>query len=59
MVKVPLLGIDNILKEEKQDHYRRPMNLEKFHKQQNSLVTVTAVRPPARFGALKIEGNKV
>jgi glucose-1-phosphate cytidylyltransferase len=34
-------------------------NLEKFHKQQNSLVTVTAVRPPARFGALKIEGNKV
>ena len=34
-------------------------NLEKFHKLQNSLVTVTAVRPPARFGALKIEGSKV
>ena len=31
----------------------------KFHKKNNKLVTVTAVRPPARFGALKLKGNSV
>ena len=31
----------------------------KFHKKQNKMVTLTAVRPPARFGALKIQNNKV
>ena len=31
----------------------------KFHKKNNSLVTLTAVRPPARFGAIKIKGKKV
>ena len=31
----------------------------KFHKNQNKTVTLTAVRPPARFGALKIKNNKV
>ena len=31
----------------------------KFHKKQNKTVTLTAVRPPARFGALKIQNNKV
>ena len=30
----------------------------KFHKNKK-LVTLTAVRPPARFGALKIRGNSV
>ena len=30
-----------------------------FHKKNKKLVTMTAVRPPARFGALKIKGNKV
>ncbi len=30
-----------------------------LHKKKRSLVTLTAVRPPARFGALKILGNKV
>jgi glucose-1-phosphate cytidylyltransferase len=31
-----------------------------FHKQnKKALVTMTAVRPPARFGAIKIKGNKV
>jgi glucose-1-phosphate cytidylyltransferase len=30
-----------------------------FHKKQNSLVTLTAVRPPARFGAVEFEGNKI
>lgn len=30
-----------------------------LHKKNRSLVTLTAVRPPARFGALKILGNKV
>ena len=34
--------------------------LEKFHKsKKNCLVTMTAVRPPARFGAIKIKGQKV
>ena len=27
-------------------------NLEKFHKKHNRLVSVTAVRPPARFGEI-------
>ena len=31
----------------------------KFHKKNKKLITMTAVRPPARFGALKIVGNKV
>ena len=31
----------------------------KFHKQQNSLATVTAVQPPGRFGALKISKDRV
>lgn len=31
----------------------------KFHKNHGKLVTVTAVRPSARFGELDIEGNKV
>ena len=31
-----------------------------FHKKnKKALVTMTAVRPPARFGAIKIKGNKV
>ena len=38
------------------------VNLKKlieFHKKNKKLVTLTAVRPPARFGALKLKGNKV
>jgi len=38
------------------------VNLEKllkFHKKNNKLVTLTAVRPPARFGSLKLKGNSV
>ena len=31
----------------------------KFHKKNKKLVTLTAVRPPARFGAIKILGKKV
>ena len=31
----------------------------KFHKLKKKLVTITAVRPPARFGILKIKDNKV
>ena len=34
-------------------------NLIKFHKKKNKLMTLTAVRPPARFGAIKIINNKV
>ena len=30
-----------------------------LHKKNRSLVTLTAVRPPARFGALRLLGNKV
>ena len=30
-----------------------------FHKRQGRLATVTAVRPPARFGTLDIEGDRV
>ena len=29
------------------------------HKNKKKLVTITAVRPPARFGVLKIKGSKV
>lgn len=35
------------------------LKLLKFHKKNKKLVTVTAVRPPARFGALKLKGNIV
>jgi len=31
----------------------------KFHKRKKKLITLTAVRPPARFGALKIKNGKV
>lgn len=31
----------------------------KFHNTNKKLVTLTAVRPPARFGAIKLKGNKV
>lgn len=34
-------------------------NLIKFHKKNKAIVTLTAVRPPARFGAIKIKGKKV
>jgi glucose-1-phosphate cytidylyltransferase len=34
-------------------------NLLKFHNNNKKLVTLTAVRPPARFGALKLKGNLV
>ncbi len=30
-----------------------------FHRKNKKLVTLTAVRPPARFGAIKIKGNNV
>ena len=30
-----------------------------FHKKNKKLVTITAVRPPARFGAIKLHGNQV
>ena len=33
--------------------------LVKFHKKSRRLVTLTAVRPPARFGAIKLNGNTV
>ena len=38
------------------------LNLEKlikFHKRNKKIFTLTAVRPPARFGAIKIKGNYV
>ena len=31
----------------------------KFHQSNKGLVTLTAVRPPARFGALEFEGNQI
>ena len=31
----------------------------KFHNKNKKLVTLTAVRPPARFGAIKLKGDKV
>ena len=30
-----------------------------FHKDHGKMVTISAVRPPARFGALKLDGSKV
>ena len=30
-----------------------------FHKKNKKIGTLTAVRPPARFGAIKINGNKI
>jgi len=30
-----------------------------FHKQNKSIVTVTSIQPPGRFGALTLDGNKV
>ncbi len=30
-----------------------------FHKNQKGMVTLTAVRPPARFGALEFDGNLI
>ena len=38
------------------------INLKKlltFHKSHGKMVTVTAVHPPARFGAIQVEGNLV
>lgn len=34
-------------------------DLLKYHRDNKSLVTLTAVRSPARFGALEFEGNKI
>ncbi len=31
----------------------------KFHEKNKNIVTLTATRPPARFGGIKISGNKV
>ena len=31
----------------------------RFHKKNKNIVTLTAARPPARFGGIKISGNKV
>ena len=31
----------------------------KFHRSNNRMISMTAVRPPARFGAIKFKGNKV
>ena len=31
----------------------------KFHKKNKNIATLTAVRPPARFGAIKLNGSKV
>ncbi len=31
----------------------------KFHKRNKKMITLTAVRPPARFGAIKVYGNYV
>ena len=31
----------------------------KFHKKNKGLVTLTAVRPPARFGVIKLKGQRV
>ena len=30
----------------------------KFHRKHKKIATLTAVRPPARFGAIKIKGKK-
>ena len=34
-------------------------NLVKFHRKKKKLITMTAVRPPARFGAIKMKGDIV
>ena len=34
-------------------------NLIKLHKKNKNIATLTAVRPPARFGAIKLNSNKV
>ena len=34
-------------------------NLIKHHKRQKKLITITAVQPPARFGALDFQGNNI
>ena len=34
-------------------------NLIKFHKEHGKLVTISAVRPPARFGSLSLKGSEV
>ena len=34
-------------------------NLVKFHQKKKNIITLTAVRPPARFGVIKIKNNKV
>jgi glucose-1-phosphate cytidylyltransferase len=34
-------------------------NLLAFHRSHGGLVTLTAVRPPARFGALEFDGNRI
>jgi glucose-1-phosphate cytidylyltransferase len=34
-------------------------DLVKFHKNHGRIATVTAVRPPARFGVMKLDGDKV
>ena len=31
----------------------------KFHRKNQKIVTMSAVRPPARFGAIKLKGNQV
>ena len=33
--------------------------LEKFHKNHGKIATITAVQPPARFGGLELDGDKV
>ena len=33
--------------------------LVEFHKKNKNIATLTAVRPPARFGAIKVKGKKV
>jgi len=34
-------------------------NLVNFHKKHKKIATLTAVRPPARFGAIRINGNRI
>ena len=34
-------------------------NLIAFHREQGTLATLTATRPPGRFGALELDGNKI
>ena len=42
--------------------WNKPINLnelEKFHKNHGKIATITAVQPPARFGGLELDGDKV